>query len=430
MSRRERGASDATPVEARSGLLAGRPWAAVALLGFLLLFNYLDRLLPAVLAEPLKRDLGLSDTFLGAVNGVGFLAVYAVAAIPIARLADTGRYGAVISACLGFWSVMTILGSRVVSGWQLALTRVGLAVGEAGSAPASHAYISRNFPPDQRPKALAVMNLAGPVGTMVAMSCGGLLGQWLGWHGAFLAMGVTGLAIAPVALIALGRGQPTAHPAGGPSPGGIARLLRKPTVAAILIGNGLVAFAGYIATSFSPAFLVRVHGLSVGAAGLQFGLWSGLTGVPLMLGVSTLCARLSRKDPRATVFAVAVMGLASLPLGFAAYTVADARLAVALAAIANDTTLAYLPLTIAVLHSLVPAERRAQISAAQMFCAGVFGGLGPLMTGMISDALTPSLGAEALGRALLLSPAVYGLAALIYLVATRTLRRDLIEEIV
>jgi len=89
------------------------PWGAVALLVLIGILNYLDRALPAILAEPIRRDLHLSDTALGLVNGLGFALVYALAGIPIARFADRGRYGVVISLSLGFWSIMTGLGGLV-----------------------------------------------------------------------------------------------------------------------------------------------------------------------------------------------------------------------------------------------------------------------------------------------------------------------------
>ena len=97
--------------------------------------NYADRFLPAVLAEPIKDDLVLSDTAIGVINGFGFLVVYAVLGLMIARIADRGAFGLVISTCLTLWGAMTMLGGAVQSGFQLALTRVGVAVGEAGSTP-------------------------------------------------------------------------------------------------------------------------------------------------------------------------------------------------------------------------------------------------------------------------------------------------------
>lgn len=133
----ERASSSSEPLEPplRAGMLAAHPWAAVALLMVVTIFNNVDRFLPAILAEPMKRELKLSDTFLGVLNGLGFLVIYALACIPIARRADSGRFGAVISASLAGWSLMTLLGGMVVSAWQLAATRAGVALGEAGSTP-------------------------------------------------------------------------------------------------------------------------------------------------------------------------------------------------------------------------------------------------------------------------------------------------------
>ncbi len=108
-----------------------RAWAAVGLLTLVGTLNYVDRFLPSVLAEPIKHDLALSDTAIGVINGFGFLIVYAVLGIAVARVADRGTYGAVIAACLTLWGSMTMLGGAVQSGFQLALTRVGVAVGEA-----------------------------------------------------------------------------------------------------------------------------------------------------------------------------------------------------------------------------------------------------------------------------------------------------------
>ena len=132
-----------------------RAWVAVTLLAVVGTLNYADRFLPAVLAEPIKNDLALSDTAIGVINGFWFLAVYAVLGLVIARIADRGAFGLVISTCLTLWGAMTMLGGAVQSAFQLALTRVGVAVGEAGSTPAAHAYVARNFPPERRAAPLA-----------------------------------------------------------------------------------------------------------------------------------------------------------------------------------------------------------------------------------------------------------------------------------
>ncbi len=149
----------------------------------------------------------MSDTAIGVINGFGFLVVYAVLGIAIARFADRGAFGLVISTCLTLWGAMTMLGGAVHSGFQLALTRVGVAVGEAGSTPAAHAYVARNFAPERRAAPLAVITLAIPLASAASLIGGGLLAQSLGWRTAFVVMGAISVLFAPLVLVVLGRRQ-------------------------------------------------------------------------------------------------------------------------------------------------------------------------------------------------------------------------------
>ena len=161
---------------------ATRAWAAVAVLALVGTLNYIDRFLPSVLAEPIKRELALSDTAIGLINGFGFLIVYAVLGIVIARVADRGMFGAVVAGCLTLWGSMTMLGGTVQSGLQLALTRVGVAVGEAGSTPAAHAYVARNFVPEKWSAPLAVITMSVPLASAASL-LGGLNHSAPGEHG-------------------------------------------------------------------------------------------------------------------------------------------------------------------------------------------------------------------------------------------------------
>src|SRR3546814_19718452 len=52
------------------------------------IFNFLDRQIVNILAEPIARDLSLSDTQLGLMTGLAFTLFYTVPGIPIARFAD------------------------------------------------------------------------------------------------------------------------------------------------------------------------------------------------------------------------------------------------------------------------------------------------------------------------------------------------------
>jgi MFS family permease len=190
----------------RSGHRASGP---VILLAVISALNLTDRFLPAVLSEPIKKDISLSDTALELISGVGFLVIYAMVGMPIARWADRGSYGRVIGLCVGIWSVMTVLRGFAHTTWQLAATRVGVAIGEAGGAPATYAYIARNFPPNSRAAPLAAVTSAAPLAYMLALVGVGALGQLLGWRIAFMVMGIIGLALAAVVALIVPPSQPS-----------------------------------------------------------------------------------------------------------------------------------------------------------------------------------------------------------------------------
>ncbi|MCV7063391.1 spinster family MFS transporter [Mycolicibacterium vaccae] len=406
-----------------------RAWAAVSVLAVVGTLNYADRFLPAVLAEPIREELSLSDTAIGLINGFGFLAVYALIGIPIARISDRGAYGLVISGCLSLWGVMTMLGGAVQSGFQLALTRVGVAIGEAGSTPAAHAYVARNFAPERRAAPLAVITLAIPLASAASLIGGGLLAQALGWRTAFVVMGAISVAVVPIVLAVVGRRQqPLAETVAVQQvPVKWWDILRKPSYLAIVAGAASISVAGYALTTFAPAFLMRARGMSLGDVGLQYGLASGIAGILGLLVVGKVADRLSAVDPRWLLWLVAVMTAVLIPFSTLGFLVGSATLSVCFIALSYVVGTAYMAPSIAAIQRLVPAEQRATASAIFLFFSAILGSVGPLVTGLISDALKPDLGDLSLGRALLCVVPVMHLVAIgCYLLASRRFLRELV----
>jgi MFS family permease len=407
------------------------PWGAMALLVLIGILNYLDRALPAILAEPIRHDLHLSDTALGLINGLGFALVYALAGIPIARLADRGRYGAVISLSLGFWSLMTGLGGLVSSGLQLGIMRMGVALGEAGSTPAAHALIARRFPLRRRALALSVLTLSMPVGSMAGFVVGGMLGAELGWRWTFAVMGMAGLVLTPLVYLVLAGRQEAVVSGSGPDAPAVSSnfhfLFRKRSFVLILAGAALVAFGGYASTAFGPVLLMRVHGMSVSQAGLQLGTASGGIGVAALLLVGWTSDFLARRDKRWSLGVVIVAMLLGLPFSLIAFLGENRMIVVICLAINNISLMAYGAPVIAAMQSLVPPDLRARASAILLFFSAVAGGMGPLLVGLLSDNLSAAYGADAIRYALLLAPLAFLLSSLCYLAATRHFRAELIE---
>ena len=409
-----------------------RAWAAVVLLATVGTLNYADRFLPAVLAEPIKDDLVLSDTAIGVINGFGFLVVYAVLGILIARIADRGAFGLVISACLTLWGAMTMLGGAVQSGFQLALTRVGVAVGEAGSTPAAHAYVARNFAPERRAAPLAVITLSIPLASAASLLGGGLLAQSLGWRTAFVVMGAISVVFAPLVLIVLGRRQvmpvsatPVGHEVRAAK---IRDLLRKPSFLLVVTGAAFISFAGYSLTTFAPAYLMRSRGMSLGEVGVQYGVASGLTGIGSLLIVGRVADRLSARDPRWPLWLVAAMTAAMLPFSALAFLVESQVLCVWFIALSYVVGTAYMAPSIAAIQRLARVDQRATASAIFLFFGAIVGSAGPYLTGVISDALKADLGNMSLGRALLIVPVAQVIAIACYVMATRRFIREIVDS--
>ena len=406
-----------------------RAWAAVSVLAVVGTLNYADRFLPAVLAEPIREELALSDTALGVINGFGFLVVYALVGIPIARVSDRGAYGLVISGCLSLWGVMTMLGGAVQSGFQLALTRVGVAIGEAGSTPAAHAYVARNFAPERRAAPLAVITLAIPLASAASLIGGGLLAQALGWRTAFLVMGALSVAFVPVVLVVVGRRQrPLVESVAAEQvPANWWDILRKPSYLAIVAGAASISVAGYALTTFAPAFLMRARGMSLGDVGLQYGVASGVAGILGLIVVGKVADRLSSADPRWLLWLVAAVTATLIPFSTLAHLVDDNALAVCFIALSYVVGTAHMAPSIAAIQRLVAAEQRATASAIFLFFSSILGAVGPLVTGLISDALKADLGTMSLGRALLCVVPVMQLVAIgCYLLASRRYLREIV----
>ena len=161
-------------------------------------FNFVDRVIVGILAEPIKRDLSLTDTQLGLMSGAAFALFYTCLGIPIARLADRTSRTWIMTAALAVWSGFTALCGQALTFTQLLLARVGVGVGEAGGVAPAFSLISDYFPPAQRARALAVFSFGVPIGSGLGMLFGGLVASAVDWRVAFLSVGLGGLVLAPI----------------------------------------------------------------------------------------------------------------------------------------------------------------------------------------------------------------------------------------
>jgi len=400
------------------------PARALLILTLAYVLNFVDRQLVAILGQPIKAELHLSDTGLGLLGGFAFAIFYSLLGIPIARLAERRNRVAIIAVATGLWSVMTALCGFAGSFATLLIARIGVGIGEAGSAAPSQALIADLVPRERRATALALFSLGVPVGMMISAIGGGWIAATLGWRAAFIALGLPGIVVAALLPLIVGD-APRREPAPPPPRFGtvLSMLWRDRSFLHMAAGATLASFAGYGLTTFAVPLMMR-QGVDLRTAATGFGLIVGLALTLGMAGGGWLSDRFSKYDPGAPG------RISSLGATFAAILFLVAlrqRDPIAVAGLSFAPFVfahLYFGPTYAVTVNAVPPAARATAIAILLLAINAIGlGLGPLLVGMASDHFAHHHGAtKGLKIALRLDMIVYLWAGLHFLAAARRLR--------
>ncbi len=382
-----------------------RAWYLLTLLSLAFILSMLDRTVISLLVEPIKADLGLTDTGIALLQGATFAIFYALTGVPIGWLADRSNRRNIVSAGVGLWSIMTVLCGLASSYAMLFLARTGVAVGEAALNPAAYSMLSDRFTKAKLGRAIGIFTASGVIGTGLALLIGGkiysyFLAQggldigWLlkPWQATFVAVGLPGLALA--LLIRLTVSEP-ARPKTNTAAKDVERAsgaldfirIHRTTYLPLLLGYGILTVIGYAFISWGPTNLGRTYGLSTSQIGTKFGLVMLVFGSlgPVLAGLA--CDRLMKKGASNGPI------LCLLASAFAAFVFANglffsknsATTLVLYSGIALSFT-AMLAATPIAIQLLTPSIYRARIAALSLVSANVIGlGLGPLLVGLLND---------------------------------------------
>ncbi|NQZ98687.1 MAG: MFS transporter [Myxococcales bacterium] len=404
-------------------------------LGVLLLtytFNYLDRYVLTILLEPVKQELGASDTMMGFLIGPAFAVLYTTLGFPIARWADRGSRRSIIALGFAVWSAFTIASGAVRSTLQLAVARIGVGIGEAAGAAPSHSLISDYFPPASRARALSVFQVGVYLGQLLGLVVGGVLVGQIGWRWTFVVVGLPGLVLALVVRFTVRepvRGGLDPAPT-APDPVSIGETVRAlwklPTFRLVAVGAGLASFAGTGYGFWIPTLFRRVHELSFTEIGTQFGLISAVSAAAGSLIAGVLADKLGQRDVRWLLRVPALGVLLSLPclLGVCLWPTPFGAMAFAIPS--GLLGAGWAPPCYSVVQNLVPPAMRAVAAAVLIFFVTMLGmGLGPQVVGFLNDWLEPSLGHLAVRWSLVIVLSTSLLGAGLLALGARRLPEDL-----
>lgn len=357
---------------------AGKPLPSLAyrryvlgLLAIVYVFNFTDRQILAILMQPIKEDLLLSDTQLGLLSGIAFALFYVTMGIPIARLADRYSRVSIISVSIFLWSLMTALSGLAANFTQLLLARIGVGVGEAGCTPPAHSLLADYFARENRASALSIYSLGLPLGSVLGLIAGGWVAQIYGWRMAFFMVGLPGLVLALIVKFTirepqrgLADGMQAQESEGGKASAPPIRqvlvfLWRKKMFRHITMGTSLLAFAGFASISWIPPFLYRSHGMGLGEIGTWLALLTLIGGVTGTLGGGFIGDRLSKRDLRWYVWLPVIVLMVGVPFSFAGLLVENRYMALALWVIPTISHSIYVGPVMALMQRLAGLRIRA-----------------------------------------------------------------------
>lgn len=403
--------------------------------------NFYDRNIPGALAEPIRKEFGLTDMQLGLMSSA-FIWVYALIGLPLGHLADTCSRKKILAAGMVVWSALTAFAALATSFPLLLVSRLGVAVGEAAAAPTGTSMIGDLFPADKRARALGLFMLGVPVGGALSFFFSSAIAHSFGWRTAMVTATLPALFLLPALLR-------VDEPVRGASESAqrkeettsVWKILRIPTMWWIILSGALVNFNMYALGSFLPAFLSRVHGLSLRESGFATGMIYGIGGICGGILAGSWGDRIVKKRPDGRLRLAAALTLVAVPAGSLGLLspVGMAAPAIILWMLAYAATNTYYALVYSSIQDLVPPKARATTMAiyfmAMYLCGASFG---PVLTGTLSDRLARQAAAAAgspvvtdlfratgLQRAMLVIPILSIFLALVLYAGSRTITADI-----
>lgn len=391
--------------------------------------NISDRMIMSILMEDIKAEFVLTDAQMGLLAGLAFTAFYVVLGIPIARLADRSNRRNIIAGAVSLWSAMTALCALATGFGSLFLARLGVGVGEAGGNPPASSMIADYFDTHELARAMGIFSVGGTLGIAVGLIGGGYLADLVGWRMTFVILGLPGVLLGLLIFLTVKEPQRGQFSKASAEPGTMRSTLsslgRNAVYLRTLFANGVVMCVAYAFSIWLAPILLRNTSLSTANVGLYIGLITLAGGIPGMIGGGYLADRLSKRCAKWRGWVPGIACLLALPFLALCLLQTNVWSLLTLYTVGYCLMMMTQGPCLALMQAHAKPAERALASSFNSFVATGFGyGVGPFLTGLLSDSLRPAYEAQSLNMAVIAMSVLLLPGAALYFYTASAIQND------
>jgi MFS family permease len=401
-------------------------WGTVLLLTVIYILSFVDRQIVAVLGTQIRDSLRLSNLQVGLLYGPAFSFVYALAGLPMGRIADKTSRKLMICTGLFIWSLMTVLSGFAASFAFLVSARIFVGLSQAMLSPAVYSYLADTFSPKHRATIFSVYASGIFIGVGLSFLAGGTIALNYDWRVSMIAVGIPGIVLAPVAWWYLKEPQ-RGETVSELEPNmfyELAGMLKKASIRWYLAGFSFLACTGYTILAFVGNVFNDLHQRPDLIP--QFGWFMfGVGGMVILSG--KIADVLARTNPARRFWmgiAAAVAGVPFYVIGLFSSSPETAFFLIGTGVLFSSS---YNGVAAALIQYFVESRQRALAGALYLFVISIAGfGAGPPITGWLMDSVYS--GDFAVSYAILTIVLVCGTGATAsFLMAIRSYHTDAVD---
>jgi MFS family permease len=382
-------------------------WYVVFILLLANISSFVDRSILALLVEPIKRDLHLTDTQISLLMGLSFALFYTFFGVLIGHFADKFNRRNIIIAGITVWSLMTALCGGVQTFNQFFLSRIGVGVGEATLSPSAYSMISDYFPKNKLSRALSTYALGSFLGTGVAILIGGLLisylptrgtiyvpilGEIFQWQMLFVYIGLPGFLIA---LLVFTVKEPIRKDAGQVSETKATLKealeiiwIKRKAYLPMCVATAFTAFVGYGSSAWIPTFFQRTFGWEMQEVAGKYGIVSTIFSTLGVLAGGWLADRYQKQGVLNGKVRVGLISGFGIFLSVLVFFINDPNMLILSSAFPAFFIAFPIGAAVAAVQELMPNRVRALASSIYLFFVNIIGmGAGPFTVAFFTDSI-------------------------------------------